>query len=345
MLLLYTYGVSFDIDHVKSAVLDFSRSPSTRSIIQKFNSSGYLDVIYDVNSYNDIQELLIKSEIILAFVFPPDFEENIQKGRPASVQVIANGSDANTASVALGYQAAILASYGANLAQQNQDAAGIAKISLPGVNESTRLWYNAELKSTNFIAPGVIAVVSMLLGALLTATSLVREKESGTIEMLISTPINSLELIAGKMTPYVIISFIDIVIVILVAHFGLDVPIRGSILLLLFASLLYLICALSLGLLASAITATVSASQFIVVFTSLLPSILLSGFIFPIESMPRVVQLITYVVPARYFIIIMRGIFLKGIGIEILWPQFLFLAVFGTLIMTLSASKFKKRID
>lgn len=344
MLLLYTYGVTFDIKEVKVAVLDYSVSAASREVIHKFNSSRYLDVIQEVNNYSEIEKLLTQSEIVLAFVFPRDYAEKIRSGQKAMVQVIANGSDANTASVALGYQAAIFSSYGSELVLKNLANKGLKNISLPRIAERTRLRYNPELKSTHFIAPGVIAVVAMLLGSLLTATSLVREKESGTIEMLVSTPIRSIELILGKISPYVIVAFIDIVIVILIAHFGLGVPIRGSIVLLLFGAFLYLLCALGLGIFASSITETVSAAQFAVVFSSLLPSILLSGFIFPVESMPLAVQVITYIVPAKYFIIILRGIFLKGIGLDILWPQFLFLAIFGIFITLVSISKFKKRL-
>lgn len=207
------------------------------------------------------------------------------------------------------------------------------------------MWYNPELKSTYFVVPGVIAIVAMLLGSLLTANSIVREKESGTIEMLISTPVEPLELIMGKIAPYIVVAFLDIILVMVLANVGLGVPIKGSIPLLLGASFLYLLCALGFGLWASAVANTVSTAQFIVAFTGLLPSILLSGFIFPIESMPKAVQLVTYIVPARYFIVILRGIFLKGVGINILWPQFLFLLIFGVLLVIISAKRFRKRID
>ncbi len=345
MLFLYTYGVSFDIEEINVAVLDYSQSATSRNIIHKFNSSRYLDVRYNVRSYDDIEKLLVSSNIILAFIFPPELEKDIQTGQKASVQVIANGSDANTASVALGYQAAIFSSYGIELMQANLNTAGMQHLAIPKVTERTRLWYNPELNSTYFIAPGVIAIVSMLLGSLLTATSLVREKESGTIEMLASTPIKPIDLVLGKVAPYIIIAFIDVIIVVLLAHFGLKVPIVGSVPLLLLGAFLFLICALGIGLFASSVTGTISAAQFVVVLMSLLPSILLSGFIFPIESMPKAVQAITYIVPARYFIVILRGIFLKGIGFNILWPQYLFLAVFGSMITFLSIKKIKKKLD
>lgn len=345
MLFLYTYGVSFDIEEIEVAVLDNSQSETSREIIHKFNSSRYLEVKYNVSSYDEIEELLIKSDITLAFIFPPELEGNIKIGRDVSIQVIANGSDANTAKVALGYQAAIFGSYGVELVEKILTTRGLQNIPIPKVTERTRLWYNPELKSTLFVAPGVIAIVSMLLGSLLTATSLVREKESGTIEMLASTPIKPIDLILGKITPYIIVAFVDVIIVIILAHFVLDVPIMGSIPLLLLGSLLFLVCALGIGLFASSVTSSISGAQFVVILISLLPSILLSGFIFPIESMPRAVQLITYIVPARYFIVILRGIFLKGIGFEVLWPQFLFLTVFGMLLTIMSIKRFQKKLD
>ena len=185
----------------------------------------------------------------------------------------------------------------------------------------------------------------MVLGSILTATSIVKEKETGTIEMFIATPINRVELILGKIVPYIMVSLFAVILVILVSRFALGVPIRGNVGLLFLGVLLYLTCALGFGLFASTITNTVSSANMLAVFTSLLPSILLSGFIFPIESMPRAIQFITYIVPARYFIIVLRGIFLKGVGIAVLWPQYLFLLIFGSTLLGLSASMFKKRID
>ncbi len=345
MLLLYSYGVTFDIKNVPTAILDYNGTAVSRELIQKLNSTGYINVKYNVTNYEEIYELLITSKIILAFIIPPDFEEKTSIGQKTQIQVIANGSDANTANVALGYQAAIMASYGADLVQKNLSGRGLAQLSIPNVQERTRVWYNPEMKSNIFVVPGVMALVLMILGSLLTATSIVKEKETGTIEMLISTPIHSLELIIGKMAPYVIVSFVDVLIVIIIASLGLGVPIKGNLFLLLIGSLLYLICALGIGLFASTLTTTVSSAQIVVLFAGMLPSILLSGFIFPIESMPVFVQAITYIVPAKYFIAILRGIFLKGIGLNILWPQFLFLLIFGTLMLLLPASRFKKRID
>jgi len=344
MLILYSYGVTFDIKNVSTAVLDYCAKPASRELLNKINSTEYLNIEYYAENYDDIYRLFLENKIVLALVIPPDFDKKIALGQKTKIQALVNGSDANTASVAMGYQAAIISSYGAELVRENIAKRGLASATGGGVIEKTRIWYNPELISINFIVPGVIAVVMMILGSVLTSTSIVREKETGTIEMLVSTPIRSQELIIGKILPYVIVSFIDIIIVIAIAHFGLKVPLKGSVSLLMFGSLLYLICALGVGLWTSNISNTVSSSQIIVMFLGLLPTVLLSGFIFPISSMPTVVQAITYAFPARYFIVVLRGIFLKGVGLDVLWPQFLFMFVYGLALLVLSIAKFKKKI-
>lgn len=345
MLLLYSFGVTSDINKVSSAALDYSGGPSARELIRKMNATGYINIKYDVNNYEELDRLLVKGNIILGFVFPADFERKVKGNQPTSIQVLVNGSDANTASVAMAYQSAILASYNAGLILEKAMRSGQVKDSSPGVIAQTRIWYNPELKSIYFIAPGVIAMVMMVLGSLMTAASIVREKETGTIEMFIATPIRRMELVFGKITPYIVVSLAGVFILLIVSYFVLKIPIKGNLGLLFLGILLYLICTLGYGLFASAVAKTINTANFIAVFASLLPSILLSGFIFPIESMPRFIQLITYSVPARYFIVILRGIFLKGVGLAALWPEYLFLAIFGSILLTIAASLFKKRLS
>jgi len=343
MLLLYSFGVTSDINKVSSAALDYSGGPSARELIRKMNATGYINIKYDVNNYEELDRLLVKGNIILGFVFPADFERKVKGNQPTSIQVLVNGSDANTASVAMAYQSAILASYNAGLILEKAMRSGQVKDSSPGVIAQTRIWYNPELKSIYFIAPGVIAMVMMVLGSLMTAASIVRE--TGTIEMFIATPIRRMELVFGKITPYIVVSLAGVFILLIVSYFVLKIPIKGNLGLLFLGILLYLICTLGYGLFASAVAKTINTANFIAVFASLLPSILLSGFIFPIESMPRFIQLITYSVPARYFIVILRGIFLKGVGLAALWPEYLFLAIFGSILLTIAASLFKKRLS
>lgn len=345
MLVLYGYGVTVDINNVPAAILNYSGGPASRDLIKKINATGYISANYIARNYNEINELLVKGDIILAIVFPPDFESKIKRGEPTTIQVLVNGSDANTGSIAMAYQASIISSYNVTLMVESAGRQGVAARAISLVSPQTRIWYNPELKSVNFVAPGVIAIVMMILGSLLTSTSIVREKETGTIEMLIATPIHRLELVLGKISPYIAVSLIAVIIVILFSHFAMGVPIKGNLGLLFLGGLLYLTCALGFGIFVSAVTNTVNAANLLAMFSSLLPSILLSGFIFPVESMPRAVQIITYVIPARYFIAIIRGILLKGVGLTTLWPEFLFLLVFGAALLLFSASLFKKRID
>ncbi len=345
MLVLYGYGVTVDINNVPAAILNYSGGPVSRDLIQNINATGYISADYMAQDYNEINELLVKGAITLAFIFPPDFESKIRQGTPATIQVLVNGSDANTASIAMAYQAAIISSYNVSLMIESAGRQGLSTRVVSIVSPQTRVWYNPELKSVHFVAPGVIAIVMMILGSLLTSTSIVREKESGTIEMLIATPIRRLELVLGKISPYIVVSLMAVIIVILFSHFVMGVPIKGNLGLLFLGGLLYLTCALGFGIFASAVTKTISSANLLAVFSSLLPSILLSGFIFPLESMPRIVQLISYAVPARYFIAILRGIFLKGVGMITLWHEFLFLFIFGATLLLFSASLFKKRID
>jgi ABC-2 type transport system permease protein len=344
MLILYGYGVTVDIKNVPAAVLDYSGGPAARDLIQKINATGYITTKYYATNYDELNDLLVKGDIILAFVFPSDFENKIKQGSPTTIQVLVNGSDANTGSIAMAYQAAIISSYNVSLMINSAGRHGIPVKAISIISPQTRVWYNPELKSVYFIAPGVIAIVMMILGSLLTSNSIVKEKETGTIEMLIATPIHRLELVLGKISPYIGVSLVAVIIVILFSHFIMGVPIKGNLGLLLLGGLLYLTCALGFGLFASAVTNTISSANLLAVFSSLLPSILLSGFIFPIDSMPHFVQLITYTVPARYFIAILRGIFLKGVGMATLWPEYLFLFIFGSSLLFLSASLFKKRI-
>jgi len=339
LLIIYGYGVTFDIKHIPLAVLDQCKSPKSRELIDKFTSSGYFSLKEIVNSYYRLEELLEEDEIILGIVIPPTFEKDIRSTEGGSVQVLVNGSDANTGNVAMGYQAAVFSDFTlANIEIPPH-------LNVPSVTEKTRIWYNPELKSSNFIVPGIIVIVMMLLGAILTSNAIVKEKETGTIEQIMASPIKPWEYILGKIAPYIVISLFDVFLVVIAGYLIFRVPIRGSLLDLGFFSFLFLANALGIGLFVSAVSGTVLTSQMMAFLISLLPSILLSGFIFPISSMPPVIQAFTYIVPARYFLTILRGIFLKGVGLEILWPQGLFLVANSMVFLILAAKKFKKNLD
>lgn len=339
LLIIYGYGVTFDIKHVPIAVYDQSKSMISRELIDRYNASEYFKITEFTRSRQRIDELLINDDIILGLVIPPDFAGNIKSLKGGVVQVLVNGSDANTANVALGYHAAVFADFTRKYLKPPEN------ISFPEVQAKIRIWYNPGLKSSNFIVPGIIAIIMMLMGAILTSTAIVKEKESGTIEQIVASPVKSWEYIAGKISPYIIISLFDVILVLAAAYFIFDVPVRGSLLQLGFFALLFLANALGVGLFVSSVSKNVVGAQMMAVFISLLPSILLSGFVFPIGSMPKTIQAITYLVPARYFLEVLRGIFLKGTGVSILWPQGLFLCANALLFLSLASFKFKKTLD
>ncbi len=339
LMIVYGYGVTFDIRHVPLGVFDQSRSVESRALINKFVSSGYFTLYDMAESYGRLEDLLVRDEITLGLVIPPSFGSLIKSNEGGVVQVLVNGSDANTANVAMGYQAAIFADF----AYENLDLP--EDLIVPSVEERTRIWYNAELKSSNFIVPGIIVIVMMLLGAILTSNAIVKEKETGTIEQIMASPIKPWEYVLGKITPYIILSLFDVFLVVVAGYFVFKIPIRGSLVELALFSVLFLANALGIGLFVSAVSKTVVTSQLLAFMISLLPSILLSGFIFPISSMPVAIQAITHIVPARYFLTILRGIFLKGVGIETLWPQGLFLIANSLLFIGMAAKIFKKSLD
>ncbi len=339
LLIVYGYGVTFDIRHVPVAFYDQSRSAQSRDLIDRYLSSGYFLLRESANSRESLDRLLIGDKIILGIVIPPDFADHIIAKNGGEIQVLVNGSDANTANVAMGYQAAVFADYTGDIFKPPSN------LKIPSVDLRIRTWYNPELKSSHFIVPGIIVIIMMLLGAILTSSAIVREKETGSIEQIVASPIKPWEYILGKMTPYIVISLSDVMLVVAAAYFVFNVPIRGNLLYLGFFTVLFLANALGIGLFVSTVSRTVSSSQMFAVLISLLPSILLSGFIFPIESMPRPIQAITYFVPARYFLVILRGIFLKGVGVDVLWPQALFLTANAAFFLTMAALKFKKKLD
>jgi ABC-2 type transport system permease protein len=339
LLIIYGYGVTFDIKHVPMAVWDQARNPKSRELIDNFTSSGYFELREYVSSRHRLDGLLINDEIVLGLIIPPDFAENLETLEGSKIQILVNGSDANTANVSMGYQAAVFSSY----VEDNLDFPELIKV--PSVQARARVWYNPELKSANFIVPGIIVIIMMLLGALLTSNAIVREKETGTIEQIVASPVKRWEYIFGKITPYIFISLFDVCLVVAAGYFVFGVPIRGNLLYLGLFSVLFLANALGIGLLVSAMSESVVSSQLLAFLISLLPSILLSGFIFPISSMPTLIKGITYLVPARYFLTILRGIFLKGVGPEVLWPQAIFLVANAALFLWLASVKFKKRLD
>jgi ABC-2 type transport system permease protein len=339
MLIMYGYGIRYDVDNVPLTILDYDETPESRDLTQQMIRSGYFHVVRWARDQREVDRDLTTDKSKAAVIIPVQFAARIRAGAPATVQAIIDGSDSNTATIAQGYLLAMIARYGIGLAPPGEASLGAAPIEL-----KSRVWYNPELKSVNFIVPGIIAVIMMIVGAILTALSIVKEKERGTIEQILVSPIRPLEMMIGKIIPYVIIAFIDLVIVVVAGYVIFAVPIKGSLFQLAIFALLYLIASLGTGVFVSTIADTMQTAMLAAIFISLMPSILLSGFVFPLENMPLPIQLISYFFPGRYFVTAIRGIYLKGVGITVLWPEAVLLLCFSVGIMWLSASRFQEKL-
>ena len=346
MLLLYGYGISSDVKRVPLAVYDLDGQPPARELVRRFTSTEYFVVTARVGSLRGLRRVIDTGEAKVGLMIPEDFSQNLGAGRPAPVQFVVDGSDSNTASIAIGNIAAISQSTELSPRDLRPEVSLTAKAEKPAPIElRTWVWYNPELKSSNFLVPGLTAVILMMLAAMLTSLTVAREWERGTMEGLIASPLHPAELMVGKILPYVVIGLVDVAIIVLVAVFWFRVPLRGSLTLLMASSTIFLLGALGIGLFLSAATKNQQVAFQLAVLITMLPSLLLSGFFYPIENMPPALRAVTYLVPARYFLVILRGIFLKGVGVVVLWRELLFLAVFAVLMLMASSAKFKKRLD
>jgi ABC-2 type transport system permease protein len=347
MLIMYGYGIRYDVDNVPLTILDHDETPESRDLAQQMIRSRYFQLVRWAADQREVERDLTTDRSKAAVIIPIDFAARIRAGEPARVQALIDGSDANTATIAQGYLLAMITRYAAQLgalgALSTQDSALSTAVAAP-IELQSRVWYNPELKSVNFIVPGIIAVIMMIVGAILTALSIVKEKERGTIEQILVSPIRPLEMMVGKIIPYVIIAFIDLVIVVVAGYVIFEVPIKGSLLQLAVFSLLYLTASLGTGVFVSTIADSMQTAMLAAIFISLMPSILLSGFVFPLENMPAPIRLISYFFPGRYFVTAIRGIYLKGVGVSVLWPEALLLLCFSAGITWLSASRFQEKL-
>jgi ABC-2 type transport system permease protein len=338
-LTMLGYAATTDVRDVPVVVADGDRTPASRELVGRFDASRNFRVIDTVTTTAEVEPYLEEGRAWLALAIPPGYGADVRAHRPATVQVIADGSDSNSTTVALGYATSLVGGY----AQELVEAGSGSATGAPGIDARMRVWFNPQLESRHFMIPGVLALVLLVVTANLAAMAIVREKELGTLEQLNVTPLRRWELIAGKLLPYGAIAMVDVVLVVAVAVFWFEVPLRGSFVLLLAMSLLYVFCTLSLGLLISTISDTQQQAMMTATFFFLTPMIYLSGFIFPIENMPAIIQPFTYLIPLRYFLVIVRGIFLKGIGLELLWPQAAALAAWGIVVLSLAVSRSRKR--
>jgi ABC-2 type transport system permease protein len=331
-LLMLGYAATTDIRNVPVVVVDEDRTTASRELIERFSASPTFSVAYVVNSVNDIDPYLESGRAWMALAIPRDYGRDLLTGSPATVQVIADGSDANSTTVALGYATNLVAGYARDLVAKR-----IVESGLPapgGIEARVRVWFNPQLESRHFMLPGILALLLLVVTSILSSMAIVREKELGTLEQLNVTPLNRWELIAGKLVPYAVIGMVDACLVVALTLAWFEVPLRGSLVLVFAMCLVYLLTTLGLGLFVSTISASQQQAMITVAFFFLMPMIFLSGFIFPIENMPLVFQWVTYAIPLRYFLVILRGIFLKGVGLETLWPQALALAGWGLAILS-----------
>jgi len=337
-LTMLGYAATTDVKDVPVVVADGDRSPESRTLIARFDASRNFTVIDTVTTVSEVDPYLQRGDAWIALSIPQGYGAAVHDRNPVALQVVADGSDSNSTTVALGYATALIGEYAAALAASAPPSSSAA------IDLRIRVWFNSQLESRFFMIPGVLALLLLLVTANLAAMAIVREKELGTLEQLNVTPLRRWELIVGKLLPYGVIAMVDVLLVTAVAVFWFEVPFRGSFLLLLATSLLYVICTLALGLLISTVSDTQQQAMMTATFFFLTPMIYLSGFIFPIENMPHVIQYATYLIPLRYFLVIVRGIFLKGIGLPLLWPQAAALAIWGTVVLSLAVARSRKRV-
>jgi ABC-2 type transport system permease protein len=343
MLLLFGYALTLDVDRIPTLVFDQDQTPESRKVIELFNGSRYFDVRGHVDSYASIEKQIDRSQCLLGVVIPEDFSKTLAVGQQAEIQLLLDGSDSNTASIALGYAQALLQAFSQDLRVRWFDERGGGDFVAP-VDVQMRVWYNSELKSKNYIVPGLIGVILMIIAALLTSLTIAREWEMGTMEQLLSTPLRPAEIVLGKMAAFFVIGFIDTIIALFVGVVIFGVPFRGSSLLLIVTTMVFLFGVLCWGVLISAATRSQIKAYQISMITSFLPAFLLSGFVYDIANMPVIIQLITRIVPARYLITLLKGIFLKGIGLSMLWWEFLLLVVYAVIVFLLATRILGKKV-
>jgi ABC-2 type transport system permease protein len=336
VLLLFGYALNWDVRHIKLAVDDRDRSADSRALISAFVNSGYFDLVAIVDSDAELTRLMDRNDARAVLVIPPAFEEDLQRQMPVPVQLLLNGDNANTATTVMGYALTIVQSEVAR--RQRGGPSG-----RPPISVETRIWYNPQLRSTLFLVPGLIAYISMLSAVVSTALSIVREKERGTVEQVRMAPLGPFAFVVGKTIPYFVLALLSAMGIVFVAMVLFGLPMRGSWLLLLAAVALFLIGALGLGLLISSVAETLQVAFQLALLASFLPTLMLSGFIFPIASMPQVLQAITRVVPARYFLTALRGILLKGVGMDVVWPDLAALAVYSGVVLGLASIRLHRQ--
>ncbi len=337
MVLFFGYAITWDVKDIRFSAWDQDRTRESRELLEAFQASGYFTLTERAEGYREVEEALALGRVRAVLVIPPDYAETLASGRPAPVQLLLDGADANTATIAMNYADAIVAGESVDLVLQGRE--------LPAMVEAeTRIWYNETLESRNMVVPGLVAAIMSIIAAMLTSLTIAREWERGTMEQLAATPVRALEIVLGKLLPYVAIGLFDVAMTVAVGVWIFGVPFRGSVLLLAGMSLLFLVGALGVGIFISAIAGSQVFAMQAAMVATYLPAVLLSGFLFDISAMPVALQAVTFLVPARYFVVVTRGILLKGVGAGVLWPQAVFMTVFAVVGLGLATRVFKKEI-
>lgn len=338
LVILFGFALTMDVKHVKIVMYDQSRSSGSRSFIEKFTHTEYLDIVAYAESYKEIDRYIDSGSAVMAVVIPVDFERTIKSGKKTAIQLLADGSDSTSATVATGYVKAIVAAYNMDMEISELKKAGFPEIASP-VDVRSRIWYNPELESKNFIIPGLIVLILAIISSLIASLTISREWERGTMETLITTPVRGWELVIGKLIPYLFIGLFDVIVTVSIGYFIFGVPLRGNFIEFCLMGVLFLAGTSGLGILISAATRSQVLSVQIAMVATYLPSFMLSGFVFPINDMPLLVQGITYIIPAKYLIVIVKGIALKGIGVTLLWTQILFLFIYAFIVLAIAVKK------
>jgi len=343
MLLLFGYALTLDVDHVPLVVWDQSHTPESREVVSRFSGSPYFSLVRYVDNERDMNRAIDSGQALMGLIIPYDFARLLSFDRQAPLEVAISGVDSNTATIALGYADAIVEIYSQDMMVRRFGRQGPTKVQIP-LDVRGRVWFNADMESKNYIVPGLIAVIMMVIAAMLTSLTFAREWERGTMEQLISTPVRGSELVLGKLIPYFAIGLLDMVLAVLLGQFMFAIPLRGNVALLFGIASIFLVGVLAMGMLFSIATKSQLLASQLAMTVTFLPAFLLSGFIFAIVNMPRPIQWITYLVPARYFIGILKGIYLKGVGLEILAADTILLVVFAAAMVVLAQWKFKKKL-
>ncbi len=343
MLLLYGFALSLDVDHIPVLIYDQDGTSASRNVARQFEGSRFFDVKGMAADYRAVERGINRNDILMGIVIPRDFGKDLTAGRSAAVQLLVDGSDSNTSAIAMGYAESVVQGYSMEARSEILNLRGV-KLPPPAVAAQVRVWYNSSLESKNFVVPGLIAIILMMLTGQLTTLTIAREWEMGTMEQILSTPLRPSEMVIGKMLAYFVVGLVDAILAFVSGVTVFAVPFRGSLLLLTVSTLIFLCGAMLWGIFISAGARTQVMAYQMGMLTTFLPGFLLSGFVFSIDTMPKWIQVISIVVPSRYFITILKGLFLKGIGLGIVWPQLVYLSIFAGIVYFLAVRRLSRKV-